>query len=129
MPDKATVEAFIATVVGGQHAEAIERFYAADASMQENHHPPRRGRDVLVAHERAALARHRDVYTHPVDFFAIEGDRVAIHWRFDFTRLDGKRFSIDEFAYQRWDGDKVAEERFFYDPAQMQLQAPRRDST
>lgn len=119
MPSKETVEAFINTVVSGQHAEAIERFYAPNATMQENHHPPRVGRDTLVAYERAALARHSAVFTHPVDFFAIEGDRVAIHWVFDFTRLDGKQLTIDEFAYQRWEGDKVVEERFFYDPAQM----------
>ncbi len=119
MPNKATVEAFIATVVSGQHVEAIERFYAENATMQENHHPPRVGRDVLVVHKRAALARHSTVFTHPADFFAIEGDRVAIHWVFDFTRLDGKRFTIDEFTYQRWEGEKVVEERFFYDPAQV----------
>jgi ketosteroid isomerase-like protein len=119
MPSRQTVEAFIATVVSGRHAEAIERFYTANATMQENHHPPRAGRDVLVAHERAALARHSSVFTHPVDFFAIEGDRVAIHWVFDFTRLDGKRLRIDEFAYQRWEGEKILEERIFYDPAQM----------
>ena len=119
MPSREIVEAFIATVVSGQHAEAIERFYAPNATMQENHHPPRIGRDNLVAHERAALARHSAVFTHPVDFFAIEGDRVAIHWIFDFTRLDGKQLTIDEFAYQRWQDEKILEERFFYDPAQM----------
>ena len=119
MPTKSTVEAFIATVVSGLHAEAIERFYAPDATMRENHHPPRVGRDVLVAHERAALARHSAVFTHPVDFFAINGDRVAVHWVFDFTRLDGKIFRIDEFAYQHWQDEKIVEERFFYDPAQV----------
>ena len=116
MPTQATVEAFIATVVSGQHAEAIKRFYALTATMQENHHPPRVGRDVLVARERAALARHGDVFTHPVDFFAIEGDRVAIHWVFEFTRLSGKTMRIDELAHQRWEGEKIMEERFFYDP-------------
>jgi hypothetical protein len=24
---------------------------------------------------------------------------------------------IDELAHQRWEGDKIVEERFFYDPA------------
>jgi ketosteroid isomerase-like protein len=119
MPLKTTVDTFIATVVSGQHAEAIERFYAPHATMQENHHPPRVGRDLLVAHERAALAKHSAVFTHAVDFYAIEGDRVAIHWVFDFTRLDGKTFTIDEFAYQRWEGEKIVAERFFYDPAQV----------
>ncbi len=27
---------------------------------------------------------------------------------------------MDELAYQRWDGNKIAEERFYYDPKQMQ---------
>lgn len=119
MPTRQTVEAFLATVVSGQHAEAIEQYYTENASMQENHHPPRVGRNNLVENERAALARHRSVYTHPVDFFAIEGDRVAIHWIFDFTRHDGTTLRIDEFAWQRWEGELIAEERFFYDPAQM----------
>jgi len=121
MPTRQTVEGFIATVVSNQHVEAIERFYAEHASMQENHHPPRVGRALLVETERAALARHRSVFTHPVDFFAIEGDRVAIHWVFDFTRMDGSVARIDEFAWQRWDGELIVEERFFYDPAQMKL--------
>jgi hypothetical protein len=26
---------------------------------------------------------------------------------------------MDELAYQRWEGERIAEETFFYDPAQL----------
>lgn len=123
MSSKHIVEEFIATVVSGRHVEAIERFYAPDATMQENLNPPRCGRDNLVATERAALARHREIATRPVDFYAIDGDRVVIHWIFDLTALDGKCFTLDEISLQRWEGDKIIQERFYFDPAQMKPQS------
>jgi ketosteroid isomerase-like protein len=119
MPSKQVVEEFIATVVSGHHVEAIERFYATYATMQENGNPPRHGLANLVANERAALARNKEIVTRPVDFYAIDGNRVVIHWIFDITTLDGKRCTLDELSLQRWDGDKVVEERFYYDPAQL----------
>jgi hypothetical protein len=57
MPSAAVLERFIAAVESNRHAEAIEEFYTADASMQENNLPPRRGRDALVASERKVLTR------------------------------------------------------------------------
>ena len=118
MPGKQIVDAFIATVVSGQHVEAIERFYALHATMQENLDPPRRGLDDPVANERAALARQKEIATRPVDFYAIDGDRVVIHWIFDFTTREGRKFSLDEISMQRRENDKIVEERFYYDPAQ-----------
>ena len=32
--------------------------------------------------------------------------------------LDGTVTEMEELAYQRWAGDRIAEETFFYDPAQ-----------
>ena len=36
MPTRARLDEFIAVVVSGDHAGAIERYYTEDASMQEN---------------------------------------------------------------------------------------------
>jgi len=119
MPARDRVEAFIARVVSGAHAEAIEEFYHADATMQENLNPPRSGRDALATGERKTLARHKHVHTHPVDAFFIDGDRVVIHWVFEFTRTDDTVMTIDELAFQTWRGDRIQTERFYYDPAQM----------
>jgi hypothetical protein len=52
----------------------------------------------------------------------IEGDLVASRWRFTFTARSGTVTTLEEIAWQRWQGEKVAEESFFYDPAQI---APR----
>jgi hypothetical protein len=49
----------------------------------------------------------------------IEGDLVAIQWRFAFTPPDGEARTLQEVAWQRWQGDQIAEETFFYDPRQI----------
>jgi len=120
MPSKATVDAFVAQVISGDHVGAIRDWYADDAWMQENLGARRLGgREALMAQEAATLAGVAGVETELLDPPMVEGDRVAIHWRFTFLRKDGGKFSIEEIAWQRWRGDKVAEEMFFYDPAQM----------
>lgn len=116
MPSRHTVQAFIALVEQGQYVEAIEQFYAPHASMQENSQPPRRGREVLIAYERAVIAACSAMRTLPVESFLVHGDFVVIHWVFEFTRHSGKTMRIDELAHQRWEGEKIVEERFFYDP-------------
>ena len=118
MPSRERVLALVATVEQGKYVEAIEEFYTQDATMQENNDPPRGGREVLMAGERKVLAAHKSVRTEPGSSFLLDGDRVVVHWHFKFVRLDGKRFRMDELALQRWRGDRISEERFFYDPGQ-----------
>ena len=119
MPDPATVEAFASMVEAGDFIAAIERFYAEDAWMQENAGVPRQGRDTLVAHERKVMAAHPQVTARRLGPALITGDTVAMRWRFDMQPLDGPARSFEEVAWQVWRGDRIAEERFFYDPAQM----------
>ena len=119
MPSAEVLERFIATVEANDHVGAIEAFYAADASMQENELPPRMGRDVLVANERAALSKVRSVTSKCVRPVLVNHDRVVIRWIFEFEALDGARRRMDELAYQRWEGDRIVEEKFFYDPGQL----------
>ena len=123
MPSRERVQALVAMVEAGKFVEAIEAFYAEDATMQENNAPPRGGRDVLVAGEKKTLAAHKAARTEPGSTFLLEGDRVVIHWVFVFTRLDGTSFRMEELAEQRWRGDRIVGERFFYDPAQLTSKA------
>src|ERR1700761_6287311 len=109
MPSRAKLDEFIAVVESGDHAGAIERYYTEDATMQENAAPPRVGRETLLAHERAALAR----------MSVVEGDRVAIHWNFVLTEKSGVVRRFDEIALQEWRGDRIVRERFFYDPTKV----------
>jgi hypothetical protein len=119
MPSPQTLEKFIARVEENAHAEAIEEFYAEDASMQENCSPPRVGRALLVANERRVLARAKAVQSSCVRPVLVNGDVVVIRWIFRFDWLDGTVTSMEELAWQRWVGERIVQETFFYDPAQM----------
>lgn len=118
MPTAETLERFIARVEQNAHAEAIEEFYTADASMQENQSAPRVGRDTNVANERTVLARAKSVTSKCVRPVFVNGDKVVIRWKFRFEWHDGTTTQMEELACQRWEGDRIAEETFFYDPAQ-----------
>ncbi|MBI5279991.1 MAG: nuclear transport factor 2 family protein [Burkholderiales bacterium] len=124
MPSADTLERFIARVESNAHVEAIEEFYTEHASMQENFAPPRVGRDTLVAHERKALALAASVTSECVRPVFAHGDHVVIRWIFEFTAHDGTKRRIEELAYQRWEGQRIAQEQFFYDPAQLQARKP-----
>ena len=116
MPSKAALDAFIAQVVSGDHVGAIADWYCEDASMQENEGQPRVGREVLMEGERQALARVEGVESALMSPPLVDGDRVAIHWRFTFIAKDGARRGFEEIAWQTWKGEKIWREVFFYDP-------------
>jgi hypothetical protein len=119
MPAADVVDKFVATVVGGDYVGAIERFYTQDASMRENLTAPRVGRDVLIAGEAQVMSRFRQIKASLVGAPLIRGDHAAIQWRFEFTSPEGATATLREIAWQRWDGDRIAEETFFYDPGQL----------
>lgn len=118
MPSAHTLQRFIAMVEQNQHADAAEQFYAPDAVIRENQGPPREGRDAQVALERGVMARAVAIQSKCVAPVLVNGDHVVVRWVFDFEWPDGTFTHMEELAWQRWDGELIAEETFFYDPAQ-----------
>jgi len=123
MPSPQTLERFIAMVERNDHAQACELFYTEHSTMQENQGSPRVGRDAHVANERQVMARAESVTSTCVRPVLVNGDHVVIRWIFQFTWRDGSVTRMEELAWQRWEGERIAEETFFYDPAQ---RVPRR---
>ena len=119
MPSTETLEKFIALVEQNSHVAAIEMFYTSDATMQENQLPLRVGRDALIANERRALAKAKSLTSECVRPVFVSGNNVVIRWIFRFEWQDGSMTRMEELAYQRWQGERIAEETFFYDPAQL----------
>lgn len=119
MPTTETLERFIALVERNGHVEAVEEFYTVDATMQENQAAPRVGREAHAANERRVLAKAKTLISKCVRPVFVSGDRVVIRWIFRFGWLDGTVTHMEELAYQRWEGERIAEETFFYDPAQL----------
>jgi hypothetical protein len=119
MPSAERVNQFVAAVRDGRYVEAIEDFYAEESSMKENLGPERKGRDLLIQHEKAVLGGLKGMTTHHVGAVLIDGDHVVINWVFEMTGNDGSVRRLDELALQTWRGDQIVQEQFYYDPGQM----------
>ncbi|HVJ53334.1 MAG TPA: nuclear transport factor 2 family protein [Aliidongia sp.] len=119
MPSTERIKGLIALVEQGKFIEALEQFYHAEASMQENGEPPRRGVEALIAHERGVMERVKIVGARQAGPVFVSGDEAVLNWVFEIARPDGTIVRLDELARQRWQGDRIAEERFYYDPSQL----------
>jgi len=51
----------------------------------------------------------------------VNGNTVVIRWIFEFEALAGTNTRLEELAYQRWEDDRIVEEKFYYDPRQLRL--------
>ena len=118
MPTTETLERFIARVEQNAHVEAVEEFYTVDSTMRENLSPARVGRDAHAENERRVMGRVKFLTSTCVRPVFVNGDKVVIRWIFRFEWTDGTVTRMEELAYQRWEGERIAEEQFFYDPAQ-----------
>lgn len=119
MPAIETVRRLAAQVRSGDHAGAIRDWFAPDASMQENQAPRRRGRGALAAREQARLDRMAHFETQLLAHPLISGGSVVLRSRFTFFLKSGSERSLEEFALPARQGDRIAAETFFYDPARM----------
>jgi len=119
MPAREHIAAFVKMVEAGQYIEAMEAFYAADCTAQENNAPPRVGLPALLAHERYTLATAGRAQARCLTPPVIDGDTVVLHWEFVFPSTGGASLRLEELVLQTWRGDKLASERFFYDSRQM----------
>lgn len=117
MPSRARVDKLIAYVQRGAILDALREFYADDVVMQENANPPTVGLAVNLERERAFVASIAQVHECRAPSVVIDGDRVVIHWIFEYTGTDGARYRFDQLSHQTWRADRIVAERFFYDAA------------
>jgi len=117
MSTRERVQELVGYVQAGRIPEAIERFYADGATMQENRQPPTVGKAANLARELAfgdSVERWHEVTARSI---AVDGDQVLIEWVFEYTTREGQRIRMEEVAQQTWRDGKIARERFFYDSA------------
>lgn len=117
MPNRDAVATFVSLVESGQFIEAIRQFYHPAAIVWENHEKSRTGMDALIENEALVLRAFTTVHGRALHVM-VDGDNVAINWRFEFSNND-TRLSLDEIAYQQWSDGKITYERFYYDPSQL----------
>ncbi len=118
MPSHSTVERFVGLVEAGQGIEALVGYYAEHAQMRENFSPPRVGKAALLKFEQAAQASVRELRSRCIRPILVSGDTVVIRWVFEYVSMAGRPVYFEELAWQRWEGELIVDEQFFYDPAQ-----------
>lgn len=126
MPERHVVSTFVSLVENGQFIEALRRFYHPAAVVWENQQSSRTGLEALIENERMVLSRFAAV-TARAGQVVVDGDSVAIHWRFEFSSGHA-RITLDEVALQQWGDGKIVQERFYYDPAQLRPEVPHPSS-
>ena len=117
MPSRERIQSLIQAVEQGHILDALQKFYADDVTMQDNQNPPTVGKAANLTREAAFGGTIAHVHENRAASFLVDGDQAAIHWLFDFTDKEGKRFRFDQIALQTWRGDHIVSERFYYDTA------------
>ncbi len=111
--------------------ESYERFYDENVVVQENLQPPRVGRALSIDRQKQMNANVQEVHefktgavlvdgfseTHPLDGYSM------IEMHLEITTTDGYRIRIEELGLQTWKEGRIFQERYFYDPSNIQGKA------
>lgn len=107
---------FITLVESGRSLEAIDRYYADDVIVFENHERARVGKKAAHEFERDALANAAPP-TAKAHAAAVDprSGRSFVEWTIRFTSSEGRPMRLDEVAVQTWAAGRIVEERFYYE--------------
>jgi len=116
-----------AKIGNGQLWEAFEQYYADNVQVQEPVGEIRNGKEA----QREAIQQWFGMVKemHGGGCTSITSDEengitTAATWT-DITFQDGRRTKMEEVAVQKWEGDQIVHERFYYMMPPMGDQAPQ----
>ena len=100
----------------GQLMEAFEKYYHEDCTMTEATGDARVGKAANREAEKQFLASVKE--WHDGGLIAVTSDEEAgvtmVESWIDVTYQDGRRAKMEEIARQKWQGDQIIDERFYY---------------
>ena len=108
-------------VNSGQPMEAFEKFYHEDSTMIEATGDVRQGKAASREFEQNYLSSVKEFHGGGVINLTSDEDSgitMVEAWA-DVTFQDGNRMKLEEIARQKWQGDQIIEERFYYNPGPM----------
>jgi len=100
----------------GKMLEAFEKYYHKDVIMVEATGEARNGKDTNREFEKKFLDSIKEMHGSGVNSITsneTEGVTMVESWM-DITFKDGPRVKMEEVAVQRWKGDLIIHERFYY---------------
>lgn len=118
MPTIETLENFAATVEANMHVEAVERFYAPSATLQDNQSSERRTKYTQIESEKKLRLKIKKMCSKCIRPFFVKDDYMIFKWHFRFEFKNDTFIDIEEIAYQEWNGEQIIKEQFFFDPKQ-----------
>ena len=103
-------------VQGGQMIDAFEKYYHEDVVMVEATGEVREGKDKNREFELNWLSSVQEVHGGGVTSITSneETGQTAVETWMDITYKDGNRMKMEEVAVQKWEGDQIVHERFYY---------------
>lgn len=118
MTTRDRVAQLVSYVEANRILDAIDELYDENVSMQDNLNPPVVGQAANRERERTFFGSIT-VHQNRALSVAVDGDQAVIHWLFEFTGGDGKRYRMDELSHQEWKDGRIVKERFYYDSARI----------
>ncbi len=113
---KENVQALNQEILNGNILGAFEQFYAEHCVMQENDQQPREGKDANREYEKGFVDAVEQ--WHNAQVLSVNTDEEAgtsaVEWLFDFSLKGGPRVQRKQVAVQRWEGDKIVQENFYF---------------
>lgn len=100
----------------GKLLDAFEKYYHTDVTMVEATGETRKGKEANRKFQREFMDMIKAVNGSGVRSIASdekEGTTMVEAWM-DVTMKDGKRNMMEEVAVQKWKGDQIIYERFYY---------------
>lgn len=100
----------------GKLMDAFEKYYHRDVVMVEATGEERKGKAANKKFQEEFMGMVKDVHGSGVNAIASnekEATTMVESWM-DVTMKDGKRQRMEEVAVQKWQGDQIIRERFYY---------------
>lgn len=95
----------------------MQEFYHDEVLIFENRQLARAGKAACLAYEREQLASQAEAPRFKLVAHAVNEatGHVFLEYTVRFTDPTGRPMRLDEVAVQRWDGEHIVQERFYYE--------------
>lgn len=100
----------------GQMLDAFEKYYHHDVVKVEATGEERKGKDANREFEKTFASSIKEFHgmgIHSITSNEHEGYTMVESWM-EATMLDGNKMKMEEVAVQKWKGDQIIHERFYY---------------
>ncbi len=100
----------------GRILDAMNEFYAEDATMQENSLPPTVGRDANYEREKQFLSTVKDWQRFDVTAKGVGDDVTFYETVMDWVTTDDTPVHVEQVVVAKWKDGKIISERYYHNP-------------